>query len=137
MENNLEQNKPRFKQTYSYNLINRLLMLKGVFRGVNFADLNSILDIGCGEASDISFIVRNDKNKQRVIVGLNITSNQGWKNVISCYGNVDFTVASAHYLPFRPETFDFVFLKDVLHHIVGDHRRVIEEASNVVSRGDP
>ena len=131
MTDELNCNKPRFKQTKIYDSINKLLILKGVFRGLHLEDLGYILDIGCGKAPEISFIAEKE-NMQGIIVGLDIRSHQEWKSIKSHHNCTNFVVADAHHLPFKSEIFDFVFLKDVLHHISKDRVKVIREASRVV-----
>jgi ubiquinone/menaquinone biosynthesis C-methylase UbiE len=131
MTRELNRSESRFKQTDIYRSINRLLIYQGVFREVCFENLDSILDIGCGEAPDIEYIIRNNKMRG-IMVGLDIYSHKKWKDIMLHYDRVHFLVADAHYLPFRLEEFDFVFAKDLLHHIQKDQIRVIEEALRVV-----
>jgi SAM-dependent methyltransferase len=109
-----------------------MLMRKGVFRGILFEDIGSILDIGCGEASELSFIAKNHK-KPDLIVGVDICPHrQKWQIYSKRQNNVNFIVASATNLPLKPDLFDFVFLKDVLHHISKNRMNVIREAYLVV-----
>jgi ubiquinone/menaquinone biosynthesis C-methylase UbiE len=105
-------------------------MRKGIFREIAFENL-SILDIGCGEAPELKFIVENFKN-HGLIVGCDICTGQNWKNA-SLHHNINFVLASAHNLPFISNKFDFVFIKDVLHHISKNHPQIIEEAYTVVN----
>jgi ubiquinone/menaquinone biosynthesis C-methylase UbiE len=123
--------KPRFKQTAIYDSMNKLLIRKGVFRGVHLENLGSVLDIGCGEAPELSFIAKNYK-MHGFMVGIDVCPHPKWKSVVSQHNYVNFVVASAHYLPLRSDIFDFVFLKDLLHHVSNDHIRVIREAYAVV-----
>jgi SAM-dependent methyltransferase len=131
MTKELYRSKPRFKQTDVYGLITKLLICKGIFRGVHFENLGYILDNGCGDAPEISYIVENNK-MQGIMVGLDIYPHRKWKNIISHHNCVNFVVADAHYSPFRSEIFDFVFLRDLLHHIHKNHVVVIREAFRVV-----
>ena len=132
MSKKLNGSRPRFKQTEVYGLINKLLILKGVFHGFNIEKFDLILDIGCGEAPEISFIAGSDDKMQGLMIGLDISPHEKWKNIMLRSNHVNFLVADARYLPFRPEVFDFVYIKDVLHHIRKDCVRVIIEAFKVV-----
>ena len=127
----LSNSKPRFKQTEVYGLINKLLIFEGVFRGLDLEKFNFILDIGCGEAPEIQFIADNHKTCG-FMIGLDIYPRKKWKSIMLHSNLVNFFVADANHLPFRQEVFDFVFIKDVLHHIRKDHIRVICEAFKVV-----
>lgn len=109
-------------------------MRKGIFRGIRFENLYSILDIGCGRAPELSFIAENCKIRGS-IVGIDVYSYHKWKDIsIHNHSKINFVVASAHNLPFRPGTFDFVFLKDVLHHILKNRTKVIREAYTTVKK---
>ena len=123
--------KPRFNQTTIYDSMTKLLIRKGVFRGVHLENLGSVLDIGCGEAPELSFIAKNYRMHD-LMVGIDVCHHPNWKSVVLQHYYVNFVVASAHYLPLRSDIFDFVFLKDLLHHVSKDHVRVIREAYAVV-----
>jgi SAM-dependent methyltransferase len=127
----LSNSKPRFKQTEVYGLINKLLIFEGVFRGLDLEKFNFILDIGCGESPEIQFIADNNKTCA-FMIGLDIYPRKKWKSIMLHSNLVNFFVADANHLPFRQEVFDFVIIKDVLHHIRKDHIRVICEAFKVV-----
>ena len=107
-------------------------MRKGVFRGIHFEEFGSILDIGCGEGAELSFMAENRK-APGYIVGIDICPHvQKWQISAKRQNHINFIVASANNLPFKSDIFDFVFLKDVLHHISGSRIDVIREAYNVV-----
>jgi SAM-dependent methyltransferase len=116
------------KQTYDYLLLNRLLIIENVFRGVDITHVHSLLEIGSGEAYDVR-ILKEIKNFRGLIVALDINRYKVWYSIKK---DINFIVADAHYLPFRSEIFDFVFLKDVLHHIRKNHKYCIKEALRVV-----
>lgn len=129
----LKPNKPRFNQTTYYNSLNKVLMLKGVFNGAHLEKDGAVLDIGCGESFEILFLAERKKNIN-LIVGLDVKPHKNWKKAIS-YHNLHFIVADAHHIPFRSKVFNFVFLKDVLHHVPAGKPRIINEAYNVVKKG--
>lgn len=106
---------------------------KGVFRKIHFANVRSILDVGCGEASDLLYIVNSYKMLD-LAVGLDICRHQNWGNIAEHHTCMNFVIASAHHLPFKSGVFDLVFLKDVLHHISRNRLSVIREAYSVVGQ---
>jgi ubiquinone/menaquinone biosynthesis C-methylase UbiE len=123
--------KPRFRQTVIYDLMTKLLIQNGVFREVSLDNLGTVLDVGCGEAPELSFISKK-YNEDCFLVGIDIRPHSTWKSVIPQHNNVNFIMASAHYLPLRSGIFNFVFLKDVLHHVSDDRIGVIKEACRVL-----
>ncbi|MEM2129064.1 MAG: class I SAM-dependent methyltransferase [Candidatus Bathyarchaeia archaeon] len=127
----MNNSKPRFKQTEVYQLVNRLLLTKGLTKGTFPKQLNLVLDIGCGRALDILSLLTMEK-AHKIVIGLDIRPYREWKRVMLLYGQVNFVIADALYLPFRSQVFGFCFLRDLLHHIRRDFVNVIQEALKVV-----
>jgi SAM-dependent methyltransferase len=109
----------RFVQARRYSRLNDELTFSGVFHGMDMDKIGNILDLGCGRARELSRV----NNNARFVVGIDIKRHDNWINLNS---NVDFLVASGSHLPFRSDIFDFVFLKDVMHHLSKDQIRVVE-----------
>jgi ubiquinone/menaquinone biosynthesis C-methylase UbiE len=133
MKTNEYFRKSRFKQDIIYASMNTSLMLKAVFNGLRFEDINSILDIGCGEASEISSVAERDI-KPSLIVGIDICAHpQKWQIYAKRQNYLHFILASANNLPLKPNLFDFVLIKDVLHHVSGNRvKAIIKGAFSVV-----
>jgi ubiquinone/menaquinone biosynthesis C-methylase UbiE len=114
-------------------LLNRFLIIKNIFRDVKINQLDSILEIGVGNAYDIRFLMRFF-NFQGLIIALDITKYKAWDSIKE-NSNINFVIADATYLPFRSKVYDFVFLKDVLHHIRKNRKLCIYEALRVTKNG--
>ncbi|MHA1833212.1 MAG: class I SAM-dependent methyltransferase [Candidatus Baldrarchaeia archaeon] len=106
------------------------LKIRGIFRGCRINNLRSILEVGCGEMREISRLKAAVAGVE-LIVGIDIKLYEKWKHLTQ----IDFIVADAHYLPLKSSVFDFVFLKDVLHHIPENPSTVIKEAFRCVKNG--
>jgi ubiquinone/menaquinone biosynthesis C-methylase UbiE len=78
--------------------------------GFNFDPRKKILDVGCGDGSD-AIIFLNE-------FGLNVCGIDIYKDKnIESIEKLDFKEASIYSIPFAGNSFDYVFLHDVLHHI--------------------
>ena len=86
---------------YKYDIFRKL--------NFNFADGKSILDAGCGDCSD-SIIFRD-------IFKLEVSSLDIYKHKSVEDNHVNFTLGSLFDLPFKDNSFDYVFTHDVLHHL--------------------
>ena len=73
---------------------------------------SSILDVGCGDGFDMLLYVR----KGEIAIGLDVTFRTSWKKFKE-NPQAHFLISSALHLPFREDFFDFVFIKDILHHV--------------------
>lgn len=95
-----------------------------------------VLDYGCG-TGQISKVLRRHTAR---VVAFDISAVSVQRNVEN-NGVVGF-VANSFYLPFKDDSFDFVFINGVLHHII-DLERAISEIARVaknivfVSEGVP
>ncbi len=76
----------------------------------NFYKNKIVLDIGCGKGEDSSKFSKTAKR----IVAVDIEKFPYWKIIKS--NKIIFKVANAENLPFKSQTFDIVFSKDMLHH---------------------
>lgn len=123
----LKRKKHRFTQTYLREEMNTRLNIRGVFRRCSIKRMRSILEVGCGKAREISRL----QACVELIVGIDVKPYGNWKN----FTQINFMVADAHYIPIKSNVFDFVFFKDVLHHISDSRTTVIKEAFRCVSNG--
>lgn len=65
-------------------------------------------------------------------VGLDIEKSPYWQEVRE--EDVKFIVGDARILPLQDEIFDYIFAKDVLHHI-SEHKKVLREILRVTKEG--
>lgn len=87
-----------------------------------------ILNLGCGEGYDNGVFL----GKNNVVVGVDITLlTERWAALQTTRSH--FVNADGRWLPFANEAFDYVFIKDVLHH-VDNHGDILEEVSRVAKR---
>lgn len=78
--------------------------------GLNVFRNRTVLDVGCGDGKDANEIARY----ARRVTGIDIELNESWKRAKK---NVKFICADAEKLPFSKQSFNGIFLKDVLHHV--------------------
>lgn len=88
-----------------------------------FSGLN-VLDLGCGDGEDAFEIAKYAK----FVTGVDIEKNNLWKKRKKT--NLVFKIAPAEKIPFRANTFDGLFLKDVIHH-VQDIEKTLSEIKRV------
>jgi len=129
--NRLEQKTPYFTQTNIYNEMYTKLKIRGIFKGCNLNNLGSILEIGCGKAREISYLKKIIAGEE-IAIGLDLNIYKEWRTLSHI---INFTVANAHYLPFKSGMFNLVFLKDVLHHIPQNRLKLLKEAFRCVKDG--
>lgn len=84
-----------------------------------------ILDLGCGHGTD-SIILSQFAEK---VIGVDIQKYDEWK--LFNDKKITFLSASSSKLPFRDNTFDGVYLKDLLHHVRGDLNKTLLEIKRV------
>jgi len=89
----------------------------------------SILDLGCGDGS-IARIVAERSNATQ-ITGVDLEAHQQWS--IDRPKNLKFQVATIDKLSFKPKSFDFVIMKDVLHHLP-DPEKTLREVSKLAKK---
>ena len=78
--------------------------------GFNFEQGKKILDIGCGDGSDVRIFINEYK---LVVYGIDIYEHNNIKKI----KGLSFKKAGIYDIPYADSTFDYVFLHDVLHHI--------------------
>jgi len=82
----------------------------------------NLLDVGCGDGLlwDLDYFSKIVK----YLVGVDVQSSTNWIKIKK--ENMDYMCCDVRYLPFRSESFNVVFIKDVLHH-VDDPQRAFNE----------
>ncbi|MCL4415182.1 MAG: methyltransferase domain-containing protein [Actinobacteria bacterium] len=103
---------------------------KKIFRKIGLEIFNNqtILDVGCGDGADLLYLA----DKVKMAVGIDILTNSQWvEHRSDC---LQFSVADSENLPFRKESFDVVFEKDMLHH-TGNPIRALEEIKRITKKG--
>lgn len=87
-----------------------------------------VLDVGCGDGEDALHISEFAKG----VVGIDIQVHDNWKSVKN--SKLKFELGVGEKLPFKSNSFDALFIKDVLHH-VDDIEKTLKEVRRVVARG--
>ncbi len=93
-------------------------ILAKVLKYLNATEIDSAIDVGCDDGSYKDFLLQKANN----FVGIDIKKSKTWKN----FDKYSFSVASICDMPFRDESFDLVFEKDVLHHITNPKKALKE-----------
>lgn len=76
----------------------------------NFEKGKKILDIGCGDGSDANIFIDEFNLKT---YGIDVYKHGN----ISMINGLEFKMAGIFSIPFPDESFDYIFLHDILHHI--------------------
>ncbi len=105
---------------------------KDIFNKLNFKFKKGkkLLDIGCGDGSDAEIFINEFKLKT---FGIDVYEHENIKKIKSLI----FKKASIFKIPFEDNSFDYVFLHDVLHHIdeenqsLRNHLRALNEIKRV------
>jgi ubiquinone/menaquinone biosynthesis C-methylase UbiE len=104
-------------------------MEKTALRAVSIDAAHAVLEIGCGEGANI----RNLKHRAPVFIGLDLYPEK-LQFAASRIKHARFVCGDATTLPFRDNYFDFVFCRDVLHHLK-DKTKMIQEMIRVLKPG--
>ena len=86
-----------------------------------------VLDLGCGNGEDALEIAKYAKK----VIGVDIIKNTSWKKRKKT--NLSFRISAAEKLPFKTNSFDGLFLKDVIHH-VQDVEKTLKEIKRVTTK---
>jgi len=87
----------------------------------------NILDVGCGGGGTLRFF-HTVFQEAELIIGVDILKITPPEKIGGL--PLEFILADAHLLPFQDSIFDFVFLKDLLHH-VDEPIKVLREIKRV------
>lgn len=89
----------------------------------------TLLDVGCGDGSLARTLAEASPNLD--VVGMDLAESTPWS--WSKPDNLKFVVGEVDRFPFRPGSFDYVLIKDVLHH-VPDPRGTFQRVSKLARR---
>lgn len=95
-----------------------------LYRQTVFAKLNipfrkhaTVLDVGCGDGEDADFM--------RKRFGLRVSACDVYKNAnIEKKSFISFKIGSIYKLPYKDKSFDYIYCKDILHHIDEPRQRL-------------
>ena len=109
---------------YRYDIFDKL--------NFNFHAGKKLLDVGCGPCVNAKIL--------RDIYGLDVVASDIYEHENAKNFGLDFVKASICELPFPDQSFDYLFVQDVLHHIDEDNQRhevhvkALEELKRVVKK---
>src|SRR5438067_9030158 len=95
-----------------------------VFRrlGLTLQGSERVLDLGCGDGSDADWFA----HRARSTVGIDLDEHPRWPRMAR--PGVRFQTADAQALPFPDGAFDWILMRDVLHHVQDPGKVLDEEA---------
>lgn len=99
---------------------------KSLLPHVESKKVTSLLEIGCGEGGNLFLL----DYRPPLTVGVDLFPDK-IRFARTQMPEVQFVTADGQALPFGNETFDFVLVRDVLHH-VEDARKIVDEAKRVL-----
>lgn len=99
-----------------------------------FRNGKSLLDVGCGDGMDSHIM--------KTAYGLRVTATDVYKDKnLSRFPDIPYKKGSIYRLPFLDNSFDYLFLHDVLHHIdepqqrMKEHLKGLKELRRVCKKG--
>lgn len=115
--------------------------LKGLFLEINLSKVNfvkknlssnqRILDVGCGDGFATNLLSKDVSE----VIGLDVSISSLRFAKVRCEG-IQFVLASATVLPFRPKCFDVVTMFDVIEHLYpADANEAVHETHRVLRIG--
>lgn len=126
--------KRTFSQEYKYGQVldnASQLFKKNLYQRIGLKKLffgKKVLDLGCGFGTDSIILAKFSKK----VVGFDIDKYEEWK--LFKNKKIEFVKGDSSKMPFKDNTFDGVYLKDLLHHVknVG---KTIDEIKRVTKAG--
>jgi SAM-dependent methyltransferase len=103
----------KIKDTYDQVRTGDPEMVHQILAGVKLQTHSLVLDVGCGTANNTLLFQRVTGN---TTIGLNLSYGMLSKAVKKISG-LPFVQSPAENLPFTKNTFDFIFMTEVLHHL--------------------
>lgn len=95
--------------------------------GLRAKPTDVVLDLGCGRGDNAVYF----SQKAKKVIGVDIKKWKEWGKLKS--KKLEFLISDARDLPFKDESFDVVFTKDTLHHIL-DKEKVLKEIKRVTKK---
>lgn len=126
--------KRTFSEDYKYGPVlqnESQVFKKDLYKRIGIRSLflnKKILDLGCGFGTDSIILAKF----ARLVIGVDILNYKEWKFFKS--KKIRFLEADSAKLPFNDNTFDGVYLKDLLHHIKAVDK-TLEEIKRVTKPG--
>jgi len=98
---------------YKNDLFNKL--------NLKFQKGKKLLDVGCGNGLDAKILKKE--------YGLKVYASDVYKDREFTYKDIPFKIGSVYILPYEANSFDYLFLHDVLHHIDEPRQRRMKHVS--------
>lgn len=115
-------------------------LIETVFEMLRVGSPDSVLEVGCGQGTDAILISRHAHQVVAIDVSSKAVKVATALSRIKCGSEkISFVVGDAEHLPFQKDLFDFVFFKDLLHHVSNsmsamlEMKRVSRNAGKVVA----
>jgi ubiquinone/menaquinone biosynthesis C-methylase UbiE len=105
-------------------------MVKQILDGVSISEDSIVLDVGCGTCNNTILLAATLRTK---VVGLDLSHGM-LHEATGKSGSLPLVQSPAHALPFSDETFEFVYMTEVVHHLP-DAERAINEIFRVLRNG--
>lgn len=103
----------KVKNIYDLVRVGEPEMVHQLLSGVSLEPNSLVLDVGCGTANNTLLFQKVAKSK---IVGIDLSYGMLQK-AMEKSGEILFIHSPAENLPFKDDTFDFIFMTEVVHHL--------------------